>query len=117
MSSVATTAQPAFRIAAIWSPSYSSWYAPASCFENAHCGPSPSVPKWNDTTGRLPAPVHGAVGTATVPETATARPRRSVEAYWTCQAFIAMPPGTAGRVTDRQASTVPGDPVTVAGGV
>src|SRR5437879_13327143 len=94
------------------SPSYSSWNAPASCLENAHCGPRPRVPGLNATTGRGPGPGHGACGTATVPDTAILAPCTSVDTYWTFQACIGMLPGTSVKVTGSQASSAPGAPPT-----
>ncbi|MCP9966381.1 hypothetical protein LUX57_15795 [Actinomadura madurae] len=56
-----------------------STYSPASCLENAHCGPEPSVPGLNATVGREPLFVHSAAGIATVPVTTFRAPLASVE--------------------------------------
>ncbi len=90
-------------------------------FDGAHWSPWPMVPEPTTTVGRDPLPVHGAVGSMTVPVTPTGLPLTSRDAYIT---FLAVPghwfltPGicsTSG--IDWDLRIVPGLPVMVAGGV
>ena len=59
------------------SDSYSS---PSDCIrDGAHRSARPWVPAAYPMTGRFPMPIHGVLGTSTVPDTAILAPVRSVE--------------------------------------
>ncbi|MEZ5203532.1 MAG: hypothetical protein R2701_03860 [Acidimicrobiales bacterium] len=93
----------------------------ASVYDGAQASPMPRVPTAYETSGRLPMPIQGVVGTITVPDTAILEPVADVERYRTCHDFV---PGTGVRlagssvnVLARERMTSPLLPVSVDGGV